>query len=115
VNEAMTLPTAIAQSCDTYFYQVGYRFYGMPSERGPRLQAWASRFGFGQKTGVDLGSEVAAAADARLAARRRSRSRRSGSLCRSTASGSRATRSSSRSASKDLLVTPAADGAPSTR
>jgi penicillin-binding protein 2 len=58
VNEAMTLTTALAQSCDTYFYQVGYRFYGMPSERGPRLQAWAHRFGFGQKTGIDLGSEV---------------------------------------------------------
>jgi penicillin-binding protein 2 len=58
VNEAMTLPTALARSCDTYFYQVGYRFYGMPSERGPRLQAWASRFGFGQRTGIDLGSEV---------------------------------------------------------
>jgi penicillin-binding protein 2 len=53
----MTLPTALAKSCDTYFYQVGYRFYGMPSDRGPRLQAWASRFGFGQKTGIDLGSE----------------------------------------------------------
>jgi penicillin-binding protein 2 len=58
VNEAMTLPTALAKSCDTYFYQVGYRFYGMPASRGPRLQAWASRFGFGQKTGVDLGSET---------------------------------------------------------
>ena len=57
VNEAMTLPTALAKSCDTYFYQVGYRFYGMPADRGPRLQAWASRFGFGQKTGIDLGSE----------------------------------------------------------
>jgi penicillin-binding protein 2 len=57
VNEAMILPTALARSCDTYFYQVGYRFYGMPSDRGPRLQAWASRFGFGQKTGIDLGAE----------------------------------------------------------
>jgi penicillin-binding protein 2 len=57
VNEAMTLPTALARSCDTYFYQVGYRFYGMPADRGPRLQAWASRFGFGQRSGVDLGSE----------------------------------------------------------
>ena len=57
VNEAMTLPTALARSCDTYFYQVGYRFYGMPADRGPRLQAWASRFGFGHRTGVDLGSE----------------------------------------------------------
>jgi penicillin-binding protein 2 len=57
VNTAMTLPTALAESCDTYFYQVGYRFYGMPADRGPRLQAWASRFGFGHTTGVDLGSE----------------------------------------------------------
>ena len=57
VNEEMTLPTALAASCDTYFYQVGYRFYGMPARLGPRLQAWASRFGFGQKTGIDLGPE----------------------------------------------------------
>jgi penicillin-binding protein 2 len=57
VNEAMTLPTALARSCDTYFYDLGYRFYGMPAERGPRLQAWASRFGFGLHTGIDLGSE----------------------------------------------------------
>ena len=59
VSEAMTLTTALARSCDTYFYQVGYRFYGMPARLGPRLQAWASRFGFGQRTGIDLGSEVA--------------------------------------------------------
>ena len=57
VNELMALPTALAASCDTYFYQVGYRFYGMPAERGPRLQAWASRFGFGKRTGIDLGPE----------------------------------------------------------
>jgi penicillin-binding protein 2 len=58
VNEAMTLTTALARSCDTYFYQVGYRFYGMPARLGPRLQAWASRFGIGQKTGIDLAGEV---------------------------------------------------------
>ncbi len=56
-NAQMTLPTALAASCDTYFYQVGYRFYGMPASRGPRLQAWAHRFGFGQHTGIDLGPE----------------------------------------------------------
>src|SRR5262249_57649991 len=38
--------------------QGGYRCQGMRSGRGPGLQAWASRFGFGQKTGIDLGSEV---------------------------------------------------------
>src|SRR5207247_899360 len=53
----MDLPTALAASCDTYFYQVGERFYGMPARLGPRLQAWASRFGFGAPTGVDLGPE----------------------------------------------------------
>jgi penicillin-binding protein 2 len=53
----MDLPTALAASCDTYFYQVGERFYGMPGRLGPRLQAWASRFGFGARTGVDLGPE----------------------------------------------------------
>jgi penicillin-binding protein 2 len=54
-DSQMTLPTALAASCDTYFYQVGYRFYGMP---GPRLEAWAYRFGFGQHTGVDMGPEA---------------------------------------------------------
>ena len=57
VDQAMDLPTALAASCDTYFYQVGERFYGMPARLGPRLQAWASRFGFGEPTGVDLGPE----------------------------------------------------------
>jgi penicillin-binding protein 2 len=56
-NAWMNLPTALAASCDTYFYQVGYRFYGMPASRGPRLQAWASRFGFGAQTGIDIGPE----------------------------------------------------------
>ena len=55
----MSLPTAIAQSCDTYFYQLGKRFYDLPPERGHPLQAWAKRFGFGQKTGVDIGPESA--------------------------------------------------------
>jgi penicillin-binding protein 2 len=56
-NAEMNLPTALAASCDTYFYQVGYRFYGMPARLGPRLQAWARRFGFGSSTGVDLSPE----------------------------------------------------------
>jgi penicillin-binding protein 2 len=56
-NSQMDLPTALAASCDTYFYQVGYRFYGMPARLGPRLQAWAHRFGFGARTGVDLAPE----------------------------------------------------------
>jgi penicillin-binding protein 2 len=57
VNEAMTLPTALARSCDTYFYEIGKRFYLLPPDRGHPFQAWASRFGFGQRTGVDIGPE----------------------------------------------------------
>jgi penicillin-binding protein 2 len=57
VNQQMDLPTAIAASCDTYFYQVGNDFYELPADRGHPLQLWASRFGFGQPTGLDIGGE----------------------------------------------------------
>ena len=57
VNEAMTLPTALAASCDTYFYEVGNSFYELPAERGQPLQKWAREFGFGIKSGLDLGGE----------------------------------------------------------
>lgn len=57
VNQPMVLTTALAESCDTYFYAVGNRFY----ERGDwsRLQDWAKRFGFGSPTGLDIGGESA--------------------------------------------------------
>ena len=57
VNESMTLPTALAESCDTYFYEVGKRFYSLPADRGQPLQRWAKTFGFGEPTGIDVGSE----------------------------------------------------------
>jgi penicillin-binding protein 2 len=57
VFEAMTLPTAIGQSCDTWFYRVGYSFYQQPPSAGHPLQAWAAKFGFGRRTGVDVGPE----------------------------------------------------------
>jgi penicillin-binding protein 2 len=57
VNQAMDMPTALAYSCDTYFYQLGNDFYELPPERGHPLQAWASRFGFGRPTGIDVGPE----------------------------------------------------------
>jgi penicillin-binding protein 2 len=60
-NMPMTLTTALSQSCDTYFYDVGYRYY----QRGEReraywtkMQAWARKFGFGQTTGIDIGGDV---------------------------------------------------------
>jgi penicillin-binding protein 2 len=57
VNQGMDLPTAIAQSCDTYFYGVGDAFYALPPDRGQPLQKWARRFGFGTMSGSDLGPQ----------------------------------------------------------
>jgi penicillin-binding protein 2 len=57
VNQPMTLPEAIGASCDTYFYNLGYSFYALPADRGHPLQGWASRFGFGGPTGIDVGPE----------------------------------------------------------
>jgi penicillin-binding protein 2 len=57
VNEAIDLPTALAMSCDTYFYRLGDAFYGLPASVGHPLQAWASSFGFGRRTGIDVGPE----------------------------------------------------------
>jgi penicillin-binding protein 2 len=59
INTGMNLETAIAQSCDTYFYELGRRFYVLPPDRGHPLQAWANRFGLGEKTGIDASPEVA--------------------------------------------------------
>ncbi len=59
VNTSMTLPTAIAVSCDTFFYNVGESFYKLPPSAGHPLQAWAAKFGFGRPSGVDLGPESA--------------------------------------------------------
>ena len=57
IDAMMTLPTALGVSCDTWFYELGNRFYKAPSSEGHPLQAWAAKFGFGQKTGVDVGPE----------------------------------------------------------
>jgi penicillin-binding protein 2 len=50
----MVLATALANSCDTYFYDVALRFYERPDSP---LQRWSRKMGFGQSTGVDLGPE----------------------------------------------------------
>jgi penicillin-binding protein 2 len=57
-NQQMTLPTALGASCDTYFYELGHRFYKLPAARRHPFQEWAARFGFGQPTGVDLPGEL---------------------------------------------------------
>jgi penicillin-binding protein 2 len=56
VDQAMDMPTALAYSCDTYFYQLGDRFYSTSGQN--TLQKWARIFGFGQQTGTDAGPEA---------------------------------------------------------
>jgi penicillin-binding protein 2 len=53
----MFLAEALAESCDTYFYEIGNRFYLRGSEGRVRMQQWAKRFGFGVPTGLDIGGE----------------------------------------------------------
>jgi penicillin-binding protein 2 len=58
VDQGMDLPTALAQSCDTYFYRAGNTFYGLPPDRGQPLQKWARAFGFGRASSMDAGPDV---------------------------------------------------------
>jgi penicillin-binding protein 2 len=57
VNESINMPTALALSCDTYFYRLGNAFYQLTANFGHPLQQWASSFGFGRRTGIDVGPE----------------------------------------------------------
>jgi penicillin-binding protein 2 len=57
IDQWMDLRTALAESCDTFFYQLGDDFFRLPPNRGHALQAWANRFGFGKLTGIDIGGE----------------------------------------------------------
>jgi penicillin-binding protein 2 len=52
----LNLIGALAQSCDVYLYNVGYRFYG---RQGSELADWAVRLGMGKITGIDIPGEVA--------------------------------------------------------
>jgi len=54
VYQGMNLPTALAQSCDTYFYRAANAIYELPADRGQPIQRWASAFGFGRETGMGL-------------------------------------------------------------
>jgi penicillin-binding protein 2 len=58
IDRQMAMPEAIAASCDTFFYRLGMMFYDLPPERGHPLQAWASRFGIGSLSGIDIGPEA---------------------------------------------------------
>lgn len=48
----VSLAKAVYQSCDTYFYDLAYKL-GID-----RIHATMSQFGFGQRTGLDIGEEV---------------------------------------------------------
>ena len=52
----LDLTRAIVESCDVYFYNVGYRFY---LRAGTPLADWAVRLGLGRPTGIDIPGEVA--------------------------------------------------------
>ena len=52
---AETFMEGIKDSCDTVFYEIGYRFY---KDKGEKLQKFARRYGFGAKSGIDLPGEV---------------------------------------------------------
>jgi penicillin-binding protein 2 len=56
---AVSLRQAMQVSVDTFFYDLGARLNADPQRRpnGGPLQAWARRFGFGGKTGIDIGGE----------------------------------------------------------
>jgi len=57
-NRPMFLAEALAESCDTYFYEIGNRFYERGTAGRVRMQQWARRFGFGGVTGLDIGGEA---------------------------------------------------------
>lgn len=52
---AIDVRTALEVSCNTYFYKLALHFYNDP---GSPLQAWASRFGLGTATGIDVPGEA---------------------------------------------------------
>ena len=58
-NALLTLPQALSISCDTWFYRLGTQFYARPQDDGKlAIQSWATRFGLGAPTGVDLPGEA---------------------------------------------------------
>ncbi|MDE3026616.1 MAG: hypothetical protein KGI93_13720, partial [Acidobacteriota bacterium] len=55
IFESMTLPTALAQSCDTWFYRLGDLIYTSdPAKQGMLIQEWARKFGLGSTPPIDI-------------------------------------------------------------
>lgn len=53
------LKTAYSVSCDIYFYEVARGFYRRADENPTMLQDYLMTWGFGSKTGIDIGGETA--------------------------------------------------------
>jgi penicillin-binding protein 2 len=51
----LTMPTALEESSDLYFFTLGED----ANPKGPLIQQWARKFGFGRETGIDLPGEYA--------------------------------------------------------
>ena len=53
--ETMTLPTALEQSCDTWFYRLGDLIWAAdPAKRATLIQHWAHLLGLGTRPPIDL-------------------------------------------------------------
>jgi len=50
-----TVTEALSESCDVFFYNVGYAFYKRP---GSELAEWSVRLGLGKPTGLDIPGEA---------------------------------------------------------
>ena len=57
VDGSLDLVNAIKVSSDDFFYNLGV-LTNSPAPKGGALQHWASQYGIGQKTGIDLPDEV---------------------------------------------------------
>jgi len=54
-HSSRALAGAIRDSCDIYFYNVGYKFY---NQGGEKFQKFVRTFGFGSDSGIDLPGEA---------------------------------------------------------
>jgi penicillin-binding protein 2 len=55
INEYMSLPTALEQSCDTWFYRLGANVWAHdPRAQGTLIQSWARKLGLGKEPPIDL-------------------------------------------------------------
>jgi penicillin-binding protein 2 len=53
----ISLAESLVQSCDTVYYDFGFRFYLEREDRGDLMQQHLRRWGFGRPTGIDLPGE----------------------------------------------------------